>query len=118
MSGYKSPPLKACPVAREKQPTPAPALARLEGSPTMRHNVNLTLGNQNKREQLINLRTISLRERLTRFLLGDKHKYTIVVPGDSIDQVTIIQKQDDDLMALADAVAAHPAGHKKTQEAA
>lgn len=84
----------------------------------MRHKVNLTLGNQAKREQLINLRTISLRERIARFLLGDKQKYTLVVPSDSIEQVTIIQKQDDDLMALADAVANHPAGRKNNQEAA
>lgn len=118
MSSYKTPPLKASPVAREKQPTPAPALAPLEGSPTMRHKVNLTLGKQAQREQLIKLQTISLRERIARFLLGDKQKYTLVVPGDSIEQVTIIQKQDDDLMAIANAVASHPASRKSPQEAA
>lgn len=113
MSGYKTGPFEALPVARQKKPIPAPGLARVEGSHIMRHNLNLNLGSQVDREKVVGLRNITLRERFARFLLGDKKKFTIVVPGDSVDQVTITQKSEDDLMALADAVMRHPSNQKR-----
>jgi hypothetical protein len=30
-----------------------------------------------------------VRERLLRFLLGDKHKLTIIVPGDTVSELAI-----------------------------
>lgn len=48
---------------------------------------------------------VPIRERLLRFLLGNRRQVTLVVPGDSVDQVTITQHGGDDyLMALARAV--------------
>lgn len=37
-------------------------------------------------------RRISIRERLLRFLFGEKKRLTIIVPGDSVDEVDITQK--------------------------
>lgn len=75
----------------------------------MRHKLRLNLAEQEEREQIIKLRRVSLRDRLAKFLLGEKRKYTIVVPGDSIDQVTIIQKGSEE---LAEAIERHPSSKK------
>lgn len=68
----------------------------------MRHQLNLDLA---AREKVVGLRRVTLRERLARLILGEPKEFTLVVPGDSVDQVTITQHgDDDDLMALARAV--------------
>lgn len=48
-------------------------------------------------------KTVPIRERLLRFLLGKRRQVTLVAPGDSVRQIDITEN-DDDLMALADAV--------------
>lgn len=35
------------------------------------------------------VRCVSVRERILRFLLGGKEKLTIIVPGDSIEELAI-----------------------------
>ncbi|MCT1442850.1 hypothetical protein [Corynebacterium glucuronolyticum] len=68
----------------------------------MRHQLNLDLAT---REKVVGLRRVTLRERLARLILGEPKKFTVVIPGDSVNQVTITQHgDDDDLMALARAV--------------
>lgn len=68
----------------------------------MRHQLNLDLA---AREKVVDLRRVTLRERLARLILGEPKELTLVIPGDSVDQVTITQHGgDDDLMALARAV--------------
>ena len=52
---------------------------------------------------IVGTRTVTLRERIMRKLLGRKQRVTIVVPGNSVKQIDIAET-DDDLMALADAV--------------
>ena len=52
---------------------------------------------------IVGTRTVTLRERIMRTLLGRKQRVTIVVPGNSVKQIDIAET-DDDLMALADAV--------------
>ncbi|MDK7734183.1 hypothetical protein QP568_07775 [Propionimicrobium lymphophilum] len=51
---------------------------------------------------IVGTRTVTLRERIMRKLLGRKQRVTIVVPGNSVKQIDIAET-DDDLMALADA---------------
>lgn len=48
-------------------------------------------------------KTVPIRERLLRFLLGKRRQVTLVVPGDSVRQIDITESEDD-LMALAEAV--------------
>lgn len=48
-------------------------------------------------------KTVPIRERLLRFLLGKRRQVTLVVPGDSVRQNDITET-DDDLLTLADTV--------------
>ena len=52
---------------------------------------------------IVGTRTVTLRERIMRKLLGRKQRVTIVVPGNSVKQIDIAETGDD-LMALYDAV--------------
>ena len=38
---------------------------------------------------IVACRNITLRERILRFLLGEKCKLTILVPGDTVREITI-----------------------------
>lgn len=77
----------------------------------MSHHLHCDLAAPTNREKVVGLRKVTLRERLARLVLGDPTTVTVIVPGDSIDQVTITQKHaDNDLMALARAVGATPSG--------
>lgn len=51
---------------------------------------------------IVGTRTVTLRKRIMRKLLGRKQRVIIVVPGNSVKQIDI-SETDDDLMALADA---------------
>ena len=72
----------------------------------MRHHLNLDLADHQPREKVVGLRRVTLRERLARLILGGSRTFTVVIPGDSVDQVTITQHsdEDNDLMALSEAV--------------
>ena len=43
------------------------------------------------------VRCVSVRERILRFLLGGKEKLTIIVPGDSVEELAIheVKKRSD-----------------------
>lgn len=72
----------------------------------MRHQLHLDLTDPPVRESLVGLRRVTLRERLARLVLGDPARFTMIVPGHSVERVTITERSDsdDDLLALADAV--------------
>ncbi|XCB30434.1 hypothetical protein RQN30_03255 [Arcanobacterium hippocoleae] len=62
-------------------------------------------------DSLVSARTVGLRERLVARLLGRKHRLTVLVPGNQVGSIEIIQP-DDDLTVLANAVGVlkQPAG--------
>ena len=44
---------------------------------------------------IVGTRTVTLRERIMRKLLGRKQRVTIVVPGNSVKQIDIAETDDD-----------------------
>lgn len=72
----------------------------------MGHHLHCDLADTAKRQKVVGLRKVTLRERLARLILGEATTVTVIVPGDSVDQVSITNTNnpDDDLMALARAV--------------
>ncbi|MBR2822919.1 MAG: hypothetical protein IKE24_04460, partial [Clostridia bacterium] len=45
---------------------------------------------------VVAIRRVSVRERLLRFLLGEKRKLTILVPGDTVSGIEIQDVKDGD----------------------
>lgn len=71
----------------------------------MSHHLHCDLAGSAQRERVVGLRKVTMRERIAKRIFGDSEKFAVIVPGDSIDQITITHKNpDDDLMALAEAV--------------
>jgi hypothetical protein len=80
----------------------------------MGHHLHCDLAAPVNREKVVGLRKVRLRERLARLILGETTTVTVIVPGDSVDQVTITNTNNpDDLMALARAVGVTTGGDRE-----
>ena len=58
----------------------------------MNHALNIKVSKERMNGGIMACRQLTLRERLIRFLLGSPVRLTIVVPGDSVDEVAISRK--------------------------
>lgn len=55
----------------------------------MQHNLRISVTRQPASGGVVAIRNVSVRERLLRFLLGEKRKLTILVPGDTVSGIEI-----------------------------
>lgn len=55
----------------------------------MKHNLKISVSKNPQPDGIFSCRSICLRERLLRFLFGEKQKITILVPGDLVEEVAI-----------------------------
>lgn len=55
----------------------------------MRHTLKITVSKHHENRGVLATRQVTVRERLLRFLLGSPVKLTVLVPGDSVDEVAI-----------------------------
>ena len=62
----------------------------------MKHNLTIHVSKKRKDGGIIACKTVTLRERLLRFLLGSPVRLTVLVPGDSVDEVAIKEVADSD----------------------
>lgn len=68
-----------------------------------KHKLRINLSDEPAADALVSARAVSLRERLVAKLLGRKQRVTVLVPGNQVGSVEIVEPADD-LVALADAV--------------
>ena len=57
----------------------------------MKHALNITVSKERQNSGIMACRQLTVRERLLRFLLGAPVKLTVIVPGDSVDEVAIFE---------------------------
>lgn len=57
----------------------------------MKHNLKISVSKKPQTGGLVTHRNVSVRERILRFLLGGKQRVTIVIPGDSIEELSICE---------------------------
>ena len=57
----------------------------------MQHTLRISVTRKPQTGGVVSIRSVSVRERLLRFLLGEKHKLTILVPGDTVSDIEINQ---------------------------
>lgn len=55
----------------------------------MKHNLKISVSKKPRYDGIVSCRNVSVRERLLRFLLGKPARLTIVVPGDSVETLSI-----------------------------
>lgn len=62
----------------------------------MKHKVKISVSNKPKQGDLITCRSLTVRDRLLRFLVGEKRKVTVLVPGDSVGEIDICEEGGDE----------------------
>ena len=60
----------------------------------MKHALNITVSKERQTGGIMACRQLTVRERLLHFLLGAPVKLTVIVPGDSVDEVSIYEKKE------------------------
>lgn len=60
-----------------------------KGGICMKHKLQISVSKKPKNGGIVSYRRVSVRERLLRLLLGNPIKLTIVVPGDTVDSLSI-----------------------------
>lgn len=55
----------------------------------MEHALRISVSKKPVNGGIVACRSVSVRERLLRFLLGDKQRLTIIVPGDSVRELAV-----------------------------
>ncbi len=55
----------------------------------MKHTLKISVAKEPASGGIVSCRNVSMRERLVRFLLGEKRRLTIIVPGDSVRELAI-----------------------------
>lgn len=55
----------------------------------MEHTLKISVSKKPASGGIVSCRHISVRERFLRFLLGEKRRLTIIVPGDSVRELAV-----------------------------
>jgi len=55
----------------------------------MKHTLQISVCKEPKNGGVAAVRQVSVRERFLRFLLGNPEKLTVIVPGDSVEELAI-----------------------------
>ena len=70
----------------------------------MNHTLNIKVSKERSNGGIVACCRLTVRERLLRFLLGSPVKLTVIVPGDSVDEVAIFEKGKEDRYGSATAL--------------
>lgn len=70
----------------------------------MKHTLNIKMSKERLSGGIVACRRLTVRERLLRILLGSPVKLTVIVPGDSVDEVAIFEKGKEDRYGSATAL--------------
>ena len=55
----------------------------------MKHNLHISVSEKPKNLGCVSCKNITLRERFLRLLFGNKQKITILIPGDTVEELAI-----------------------------
>ena len=55
----------------------------------MKHQLRISVSKEPQTGGIVRCKTVTLRERLLRCLLGEKQKLMILIPGDSVESLSI-----------------------------
>lgn len=60
----------------------------------MKHNLKISVVNDPRSGGIVQCRNVTMREKLLTFLFGRKERLMILVPGNSVDTVSITEIQE------------------------
>ena len=59
----------------------------------MKHKVKVSVSKDPQNGGILTCRNLTVRERLLRFLFGDKRRVTVLIPGDSVGEIAICETE-------------------------
>ncbi len=59
----------------------------------MKHKLKISVSKEPQTGGIVTCRNVSIRERLLNLLFGSKQRVTVLIPGDSVDEVTICEDE-------------------------
>lgn len=62
----------------------------------MKHVLRISVSKDARDGAIVGCRHVTVRERLLRFLLGDKRGLTVIIPGGSVKALSIIEAGGED----------------------
>lgn len=60
----------------------------------MKHSLKISVSKHPQTGGIVTCRNVTIRERFLRFLLGEKQRLTILVPGDTVQELAICEAQE------------------------
>ncbi len=60
----------------------------------MKHKLKISVSKQPQTGGIVTCRNLTVRERLLRFLFGDKRRVTVLIPGDSVGEIAICETKE------------------------
>ena len=57
----------------------------------MKHNLKISVSNNPQTDGVVRCRNVSLREKLLTLLLGRKERMMILIPGNSVAELSIVE---------------------------
>ena len=57
----------------------------------MEHSLKISVSKEPQTAGIVTAKTVTVREKLLRFLFGDKHRVTVLIPGDSVSEIAICE---------------------------
>ena len=60
----------------------------------MKHKLKISASKQPQTGGIVTCKNLTVRERLLRFLLGDKRRVTVLIPGDSVGEIAICETKE------------------------
>lgn len=61
----------------------------------MKHALNIRVSKKPVNGGIVACRNVSVREKLLRFLLGDETRLTVIVPGDTVEELAITELKQE-----------------------
>lgn len=63
----------------------------------MKQHLTVSFSKKPKPGGIVNVRNITVRERILRMLLGDPQKLTIIIPGNTVETVAVREEEGGDI---------------------
>ena len=57
----------------------------------MKHKLKISVSKEPQTGGVVTCRSVSIRDRILRFLFGDERRVTVLVPGDSVSEIAICE---------------------------
>ena len=57
----------------------------------MKHSLKISVSKHPQTAGIVTCRNVTVREKLMRFLFGEKQKLTVIVPGDTVGEIAICE---------------------------